>query len=59
MTKEKKLTEDELTESFSGKDMEYPNVPSRVGRLVDFLYRTGSVKAKPPVVAGPVFPGGT
>jgi hypothetical protein len=46
MTKEKKLTEDELTESFSGRDMEYTNVPSRVGQLVDFLYRTGSVKAK-------------
>jgi NitT/TauT family transport system substrate-binding protein len=46
MTKEKKLTEDELTESFSGKDMEYTRVPSRVGKLVDFLYRIGSVKNK-------------
>ena len=45
MTKEKKLTEDELTESFSGKDMEYTKVPSRVGKLVDFLYRTGSTNA--------------
>jgi len=46
MTKEKKLTEDELTASFSGKDMEYTKVPSQVGKLVDFLYRTGSVKTK-------------
>jgi spermidine/putrescine-binding protein len=46
MTKEKKLTEDELMESFSGKDMEYTKVPSRVGKLVDFLYRTGSVKTQ-------------
>jgi sulfonate transport system substrate-binding protein len=46
MTKEKKLTEDELTESFSGQDMEYTQVPSRVGKLVDFLYQTGSVKTK-------------
>jgi NitT/TauT family transport system substrate-binding protein len=46
MTREKKLTEDELTASFSGKDMEYTKVPSRVGKLVDFLYRVGSVKNK-------------
>jgi NitT/TauT family transport system substrate-binding protein len=46
MTKEKKLTEDDLTASFSGKDMEYTKVPSRVGKLIDFLYRIGSVKNK-------------
>ena len=39
MTKEKKLTEDELTASFSGKDMEYTKVPSKVGKLLDFLHR--------------------
>jgi len=46
MTKEKKLTEDELTASFSGKDMEYTKVPSRLGKMVDFMYRTGSIKTK-------------
>src|SRR5262249_6620 len=33
--------------SFAGKDMEYTKVPSRVGKPVDFLCRTGSVKTKP------------
>ena len=46
MTKEKKLTEDELTESFSSKDMEYTKVPHRVGKLIDFMHRIGSVKNK-------------
>ena len=46
MTKEKKLTEDDLTASFSGKDMEYTKVPSRLGKMVDFMYRTGSIKTK-------------
>ena len=46
MTKEKKLTEDDLTASFSGQDMEYTKVPTRVGKLIDFLYRIGSVKNK-------------
>src|SRR5262245_17103426 len=46
MTKEKKLTEDDLTESFSGKDMEYTKVPSRMGKVVDFLERRGMVKNK-------------
>ena len=44
---QKKLTDAELTESFAGKDMDYTKVPSRVGKPVDFLNRTGSVKAKP------------
>ncbi|HSR81279.1 MAG TPA: hypothetical protein VLL28_10925, partial [Hyphomicrobiaceae bacterium] len=54
MTKEKKLTEDELTESFSGRDMEYTNVPSRVGQLVGFLYRTGIGEGQGPFLEGPV-----
>ncbi len=47
MTKEKKLTEDDLTASFSGKDMEYTKVPSRVGRLVDFLHGISAVRNRP------------
>lgn len=47
MTKEKKLTEDELTMSISGKDMEYTKVPTQVGRMVEFMHSTGLVKNKP------------
>ena len=47
MTKEKKLTEEELFQSFSSKDMEYTKVPSNVGTMVEFLHRIGSVKTKP------------
>jgi NitT/TauT family transport system substrate-binding protein len=47
MTKEKKLTEDDLTASFSGKDIEFTKVPSRMGKMIDFLHRIGSVKNKP------------
>jgi NitT/TauT family transport system substrate-binding protein len=47
MTKEKKLTEDDLTQSFSGKDIEFTKVPSRVGKMVEFLHSIGSVKNKP------------
>jgi NitT/TauT family transport system substrate-binding protein len=46
MTKEKKLTEDDLFALFSTKDMEYTKVPSNVGKMVDFLYEIGSVKTK-------------
>jgi hypothetical protein len=56
MMKEKKPTEDELTESFSGRDMEYTTGPSRVGQLVDFLYRTGLLKGQGPFLEGPVLP---
>jgi NitT/TauT family transport system substrate-binding protein len=47
MTKEKKLTEDDLTQSFSGKDIEFTKVPSRVGKMVEFLHSIGAVKNKP------------
>jgi NitT/TauT family transport system substrate-binding protein len=47
MTKEKKLTEDDLTASFSGQDMIYTKVPSKVGKLLDFLHSTAFVKNKP------------
>jgi len=47
MTKEKRLTEDELTASFSSKDLEYTKVPSRMGRMLEFLHSIGSIKNKP------------
>ena len=47
MTKEKRLTEDDLTQSFSSPDMEYTKVPSRVGKLIDFMHATALVKNKP------------
>jgi NitT/TauT family transport system substrate-binding protein len=47
MANEKKLTEDELTTIISGKDMEYTRVPRQLGKLVEFMYRTGFIKNKP------------
>ena len=47
MTKEKKLSEDDLTASFSSKDLEFTKVPSRLGKMLDFMYRIGSMKNKP------------
>jgi NitT/TauT family transport system substrate-binding protein len=47
MTNERRLTEDDLTLSFSGQDMQYTKVPSQLGRIVDFLYRVGVVKSEP------------
>ena len=47
MTNERKLTEDDLTSTFSSKDMEYTKVPSRLGKIVDFLHRIGFVKNEP------------
>ena len=47
MTNERKLTEDDLTLTFSGQDMEYTKVPSRLGKIVDFLHRVGFVKNGP------------
>jgi NitT/TauT family transport system substrate-binding protein len=47
MAKEKKLTEDELTESFSGSDMIYTRTPSKVGKMTSFLADTGFIKIKP------------
>ena len=47
MAREKKLTEDELTAIFTGRDMEHTKVPSRVARMVDFMHDAGLVKNKP------------
>jgi len=47
MTKEKRLTEDDLTQSFSSKDLEFTKVPSKLGRMLEFLHSIGSIKSKP------------
>jgi NitT/TauT family transport system substrate-binding protein len=47
MTREKRLSEDDLFALFNTKDMEYTKVPNNVGRMVDFLHSIGSVKAQP------------
>ena len=46
MTKEKKLTDDDLTATF-GADLEFTKAPIRMGKMIDFLYCIGSVKYKP------------
>ena len=47
MTKEKRMSEDELTALFSSKDMEYTKAPNNLMKMVNFLYSIGSVKSKP------------
>jgi NitT/TauT family transport system substrate-binding protein len=47
VTKEKKLSEDDLTMTISGKDMEYTKVPTQFGRLVAFMHSTGLLKNRP------------
>jgi sulfonate transport system substrate-binding protein len=47
MTNERRLSEDDLTASFSTQDMVYTKVPSRLGKIVDFLHRVGFVKSEP------------
>ncbi|MBS0242412.1 MAG: ABC transporter substrate-binding protein, partial [Proteobacteria bacterium] len=38
---------DELAKLFASKDMEYTKVPSRVGKMVEFMQSIGIVKSKP------------
>ena len=47
MTKEKKLTEDELFASFSSPDLIYTRVPQKVGQIGEFMHRIGAIKTKP------------
>jgi NitT/TauT family transport system substrate-binding protein len=43
---DKSLSEDELTEAISGKDMIYTRTPSNVFKIVDFMHRVGTLKNK-------------
>lgn len=47
MTKEKRLTDEDMFKLFTSPDMEYTKVPSHVGTMVDFLHKLGTVKTKP------------
>lgn len=47
MSKEKRMTEDEVFQLFNSKDMEYTKVPNKVGEVVGFMHRIGMVKQKP------------
>lgn len=46
MTRDKNMSEDELAATMATKDLEYTKVPSSVGKVADFLYKTGSLKTK-------------
>lgn len=47
LTKEKRLTADDLLKLFSTPDMEYTRVPNKVGEIVAFMNSVGLVKTKP------------
>ena len=47
MTKEKRLTEDDIFALVSSKDLEFTKTPNKVGVLVDFMHKIGMVKTKP------------
>ena len=47
MTKEKRLTEEDLFALFNTPDMEYTKTPNKVEKMVNFLHSIGSVKTKP------------
>lgn len=47
VTKERRLTEDEILATISSKDMEFTKVPNKVGVVVDFMHKIGMVKTKP------------
>lgn len=47
LSKEKRLTEDELFATMSTPNLEYTKVPMRVYKMLDFLHRIGSLKTKP------------
>lgn len=47
MTKDKNLTEQELAAVMASPDLEYTKVPQNVGKMVDFMFRAGTLKTKP------------
>jgi len=46
MTKDKNMSEEELAATMATKDLEYTKVPSNVGKMVEFMQRTGMLKTK-------------
>jgi NitT/TauT family transport system substrate-binding protein len=47
MTKEKKLTEDDVVELISVKGFDFTKVPKKTFRFAEFMHRIGSLKNKP------------
>lgn len=46
VAKDKNMTDQELAALMSTKDLEFTKVPSNVGKMADFLHRTGAIKNK-------------
>ena len=47
LTREQRMSEDEVTAMLSGKDLEYSKIPRKVGKLIGFMHRVGTIKTKP------------
>jgi NitT/TauT family transport system substrate-binding protein len=47
ISKEKRLTAEELVVSMREKNMEYTRVPANVGKIADFMHKVGLLKSKP------------
>lgn len=46
VAKDKNMTDQELAALMATKDLEFTKVPSNVGKIADFLYKTGAIKNK-------------
>jgi NitT/TauT family transport system substrate-binding protein len=47
ISKERKLTEDDMYAIMTSPDLEFTKTPSRVGPVLDFMARIGSLKSRP------------
>ena len=47
VTKDKKLTEDDMVTMLSGDDLLFDKAPQKVGDMTDFMFRAGLLKTKP------------
>src|SRR5262249_48940736 len=47
ITKERKLTEDDMYAIMASPDLEFTKTPSRVGPVLDFMARIGLLKSRP------------
>ena len=46
LSKEKRLTAEDLLAGMNSKDMDYTMVPSNVGQILDFMHKVGLIKTK-------------
>ena len=56
MTKEKKLSEDEIVAIISGEGFDFSTTPKKVGALAQFMAKIGSLKSKPATWKDMFFP---